>query len=121
MALSQEQFDTVLFGIREQGGPSIERGDCRYRAASGRKCAAGWLIPDEMYSSDLERRGATSPPVSRILARCGVDPWAADGLQAAHDDSPRQDTWFFAEWEPRMAEIAASYDLHYTPPEAANA
>lgn len=55
----QETFDIVVGNLIKQGGPSSEvRGDdvavCMYRSKEGRKCAAGWLIPDEQYSPTFE-------------------------------------------------------------------
>ena len=45
-------------GIIDQGGPafkSIENeGVCAYRSPNGRKCAAGQLIPDELYDPKIE-------------------------------------------------------------------
>ena len=31
--------------------------DCAYRGKDGLKCAAGWLIPDDMYKTDFESCG----------------------------------------------------------------
>lgn len=53
----QEMFDTAVLGILNQGGISIsEDGICLYRNPNGRKCAAGFLIPDEYYYPDMEKK-----------------------------------------------------------------
>lgn len=48
MPLTQQQFDTVLFGIRKQGGPAVDdNGYCRYRGNAGRRCAfcfSWWVV-----------------------------------------------------------------------------
>jgi len=56
----QEMFDTALNGVLGQGGPSVDKGgNCIYRRADGRRCAAGWILPDavvagcEGYGVDL--------------------------------------------------------------------
>lgn len=55
----QEIFDTVVTGLFEQGGPSMDKyGACMYRGCNGRKCAAGWLIPDDLYDPSIEGNSA---------------------------------------------------------------
>jgi len=57
----QAIFDHVVTGLFEQGGPSIgkmidsERTICLYRS-EGRKCAGGHLIPDSLYTPEIEGR-----------------------------------------------------------------
>ncbi len=56
----QDIFNRVWNGLKSQNfeqavavsmwGKSV----CVYRAADGKKCAAGHLIPDHMYRSDME-------------------------------------------------------------------
>jgi hypothetical protein len=50
----QELFKALV----DQGGPSVTSSDlgtrCVYRGKHARKCAAGWLIPDEMYRPVFE-------------------------------------------------------------------
>lgn len=38
----------------------MHRAMCAYRGNYGRKCAAGWLIPDEKYTPDLEGSSVAS-------------------------------------------------------------
>jgi len=54
----QEIFDTVAKHLFEQGKPALSSsgGMCVYRGKNGLKCAAGILIPDEMYNDDMEGR-----------------------------------------------------------------
>lgn len=51
----QEMFDTAVRGVLQQGGSSNEHGLCMYRSRTGRKCAAGWLLPDDLYDENMER------------------------------------------------------------------
>ena len=53
---AQEAFDTVAKHLLTQGQRSTADGTdgCRYRGGEGRKCAAGVLIPDEIYREEME-------------------------------------------------------------------
>ena len=50
----QEMFDTAFIGMIKQGTQSRTNGKCKYRAADGKKCAAGFLIPDEVYDPEMD-------------------------------------------------------------------
>lgn len=50
----------VAQNIIDQGGFAMQNGGCKYRAADGKKCAIGGLIPDEMYNSNMECNSARS-------------------------------------------------------------
>ncbi|AGR47830.1 hypothetical protein SmphiM12_198 [Sinorhizobium phage phiM12] len=56
----QEIFNTVWKGLESQGwnvsmtAESNHHTTCAYRGANGRKCAAGWLIPDDEYEPSME-------------------------------------------------------------------
>lgn len=54
----QEIFDKVWAGLSSQGwAKSMMRPGsqaCAYRGALGRKCAVGWLIPDQEYDPIME-------------------------------------------------------------------
>ena len=60
---AQEIFDRVLTHLRKQRQPSVAwhnptgRLMCAYRGVFGQKCAAGVLIPDAVYSPEMDRRG----------------------------------------------------------------
>jgi hypothetical protein len=60
----QEIFDTVTTFLLKQGVQSINPGEyaihqnaCLYRGPNGAKCAIGCLIPDTLYTSDIEGTG----------------------------------------------------------------
>lgn len=85
----QEVLDFIYARIKEQGGPSVtESGKCLYRHPDGlRACAAGWCIPDDQYSPDIEGRS-----VRKALAVVGIhlEPTMVTflhGLQYAHDSA----------------------------------
>jgi hypothetical protein len=53
---AQEIFDKVVDHLATQKKQSraLGNGKCAYRTEDGLKCAAGCLIPDSAYSSDME-------------------------------------------------------------------
>ena len=75
-------------------GSNIKMGNCSYRGDDGNKCFAGLLIPDNVYSEDMENQ-----PMSDVCAEWDsvsdlfdCDTWGKendfdflDGLQQIHD------------------------------------
>lgn len=51
---SQEVFDTIAAHLLKQLEVAQEGGLCRYRTEDGLKCAAGCLIPDDLYNDRIE-------------------------------------------------------------------
>jgi hypothetical protein len=67
----QEVFNKVYLGL---AGQYFERsinghGVCAYRGHSWRKCAIGHLIPDALYSCEMD---SESWSVDHVLNSCGV-------------------------------------------------
>lgn len=63
---------------------------CRYRDKNNNKCAIGALIPDELYTSEIEDFSASYEPVLALLAKANypVDQTAGnfyEDLQQIHD------------------------------------
>lgn len=53
----QQAFDQMVRGLASQGWEQSRQavgGGCQYRGIGGRKCAVGWLIPDELYDPKLD-------------------------------------------------------------------
>ena len=68
---AQEIFDKVMGHLRKQGERSINNNDaCLYRGPGSLQCAIGCLIPDELYSSQMERLSLSI--VHGILSRAGI-------------------------------------------------
>ncbi len=125
----QEIFDTVLNGIRAQGGPSFRESAesepmgpaCFYRHPSlPRKCAAGHLIKDKFYSPNLEGGIVRHVSVNAALEASGV-PFDllshVSLLQGIHDDEAKgapTDCAFLQRWEQRMWKFALQFSLNYT-------
>jgi len=55
----QDVFDIVAWHLLRQGtrATAFDGVKCLYRAPDGKRCAIGWLIPDEVYSKALEFLG----------------------------------------------------------------
>lgn len=134
---NQEIFDKVLNHLRQQGHAATVfingETSCRYRAGDGGMCAVGCLIPDELYTPEIEDNGVflverllrgeicaeKEPDVEMLwstLQQVGI---AADQLpllrklQSAHDGN--LNNYGIGAWELEMANIADDFDLHYTP------
>jgi hypothetical protein len=105
----QEIFDTVVAHLRKQGVRATDANVCRYRTASGLKCAVGCLLTDEearqvegfSVDGDYFRQHIPScEPHIRLLRR----------LQSIHDVyEPEQ-------WESQLRTIANEYELEYRAP-----
>jgi hypothetical protein len=89
--LLQELYDAAYKGLASQNFErSVDQtGQCSYRTNNGKKCAIGWLIPDELYSPDFE--GCNLDDAAVLAA---VRPAVVDGseeykmlfaLQSGHD------------------------------------
>lgn len=61
MLTPQEIFDTVALHLLTQNAPAkTTDGACLYRAPDGKKCAAGCLIPDHLYTPKIEHMGLSN-------------------------------------------------------------
>lgn len=127
MRTAQELFDTIVAGLRSQkarselsnvlnadGGIKVgkEHG-CAYRGVEGRKCALGWVIPDEDYTPALEGQTLGGLLQNNMLPdelaqEFGVNRHLLVILQSIHDHDPI-DTW-----EHSFQRIAGIEGLNYT-------
>ena len=104
----QEIFDTAARGIIGQGGPSVVLGGaCLYRGPNGRKCAAGWLLPDDEWSEEINSAWVGDVPYFEGHKHLSL----IFRLQVAHDGRPKDDAEFFGPWREEMLGIAKAYDL----------
>jgi len=75
--INQGIFDTVYRGLLAQKFASEKyvsneytnttRSVCAFRGSDGRKCAIGWLIPDDRYKPELEGNLAICPEVIEAM------------------------------------------------------
>lgn len=118
MKTKQEMFDIIVKGILKQGCQSIDGKSCKYRGPNTHKCAAGLLIPDEKYSSDLEGKIAMDFPVYNIIESEGYDPFFVQEFQTIHDaygtSSVRDLNLSFIDyWKKKMIILATNNNLSY--------
>ncbi len=97
---NQEAFDKICNHLMTQKARAIgPTGMCVFRDAEGRKCAVGCLIPDELYTPDLESTPYPkhlmykAPSVAAILD--GVDLHLLRDCQCVHDHT-QADKWLDA-------------------------
>lgn len=108
----QEIFDTIVKGILSQGGASSWAGRCKYRDNRGRKCAAGWLIPDKLYDSEMDRNGSiySNDLVKNLFISLGLDFRFLNSMQSIHDNcsvsTKENDKEFLENWKQEMIKFA---------------
>lgn len=113
MMTNQEAFDLVAEKLSAQGRPSVKKHsigtECRYRGPDGLRCAAGWLIPDEKYNTNMEGKPADDSMFSGIIY-CSHS--LARDLQTAHDaGSEKPAAEWLVHWRTEMRKIAARHSL----------
>lgn len=111
----QQTFDTVVAHLRKQGCKAISKhGTCMYRAQSGAMCAAGCLIPDDKYISEMEGQSVIQGGGKRLARKCVIELGhnidLVQSLQNVHDQSEVRD------WERMLQATASAFWLAYTPP-----
>lgn len=119
----QEIFDKSCGGIIAQGGPAIQDNRCCYRTVTGRKCAAGQLIPDDKYSSAMEGKLVNYDAVSDACGITAENQVLINCLQKAHDSSAfdgegvvergyvRDDSEFLRIFKAKALKIAENFKL----------
>ena len=106
---NQELFDLAVIGLLEDQGVaySKKRGECRYLAPDGSRCAIGQLLTPRQAREADDRRSS---------ARRLVGSWTEDGewgslfperLQDAHDDAAARGNPLI----PSLYRFAQRYDL----------
>jgi hypothetical protein len=86
---------------------------CAYRGKDGGKCAVGYLIPDEVYTPDMEIKSVSSLVQDHgdVLPKCITDHWPLlASLQSVHDDASN---WMYAkrDMKLRLIGVAAMHSL----------
>lgn len=101
----QEAFDIASVGLLTQKYPSQNSsGECLYRGPRGRKCAVGFLIPDELYTRSLEGKGLEFVR-EQIPELCKLPYDFLDCLQHIHD------TMYPHGWREHLQNFAHDYKL----------
>lgn len=116
MPTLQETFDRVAKHLLTQNQKCADPEDstrCLYRGPNGLQCAAGCLIPEEMYREELENapvdskdyRGEQFSPVGVILESLGYDTAFVQRLQDIHD------TQCVSSWKDALECLAIEFGL----------
>lgn len=111
----QQTFDRVARHLLRQGRPSVTAplGEPRspaYRGDDGCMCSAGCLIPNEMYSPEMEGRSVSDDqPAGEAIAALGHDLELVQQLQLLHDGMV--DTWSPIGIRVGLRELAVGYGL----------
>lgn len=122
MKTNQEIFDIVAKHLLTQMARSeflqifdhlgnelkVPQMQCAYRGASGRKCAAGVLIPDALYSPLMEGLN-----IRQSVVHDGLEGVGPDGLGLLGDLQRMHDTHDPHEWEVRLQRVAESWCLTF--------
>ncbi len=106
----QEVLDFIASNLLRQNKKSFHSGNCAYRGKDGCKCAAGFLIPDEEYTPDMEGRGwrtLTSEFFPRVAENTNY--WMVAAMQSIHDQFPPE------EWEGQLRTLAIKGQLQWYP------
>lgn len=102
----QKVFDAVADGLLAQNEKSTEKDICRYRGPRGLKCGIGFLIPDTLYSEDME--GHTVGTLMEEFPGIDDFEWNFDlvcELQELHDGCNPD------EWRVGLHRIAKNFNL----------
>ena len=102
----QVVFDMVAEHLLKQNEKSqvSTEGNCWYRGPRGLKCAAGFLIPDDKYNSDMEQMSWLSLAEDNIVPFTNGD--LITSLQIIHDIHDPKD------WLNQLYELAAKLNLN---------
>ena len=103
----QEQFDKMVNHLRKQGERSINDSDgCMYRGNNGLMCAVGCLIPDDIYTVDMEGQ-----PADYVINKyyLDLDMTLCNNMQYVHDHYGPD------KWEEFFEKVAKELDLQLPP------
>ena len=112
----QEIFDKVSAHLLRQGERSVVVDGynmCMYRSAHGLKCAAGCLIPDDVYHPDMEHQPFEDLPKQYAAIEAMFNGKAVQliqDLQEIHDMEHPED------WEDALFTLATREGLQFNKP-----
>ena len=108
---NQADFDFVMNNMIEQGRPSMGAVGCRYRGEGGTKCAAGFFIPDELYSEGFEGKSLIDGSVQQLKCFEEKSLTLLRAMQQAHDTASENNEHFMEQFRNRMRSIAEYFEL----------
>lgn len=103
----QEVFDKVAEHLLTQHRQSLlSSGKCAYRGENGLMCAAGCLIPDDLYDLSMECLDWEQLVKNKFIPE-HQHYNLIDNLQYVHD------SFFPIGWKAKLREIAFEFDLEF--------
>jgi hypothetical protein len=121
MKTKQETFDTVAKALLKQGKPSttFDGYGCLYRSSDRCKCAAGHLIPDDKYITEMDSADNSAANVQsdviKVLTEQGFNPEFVRRLQKIHDFTAERsrfnDVSWLEIWKTEMIKFAKDNNL----------
>lgn len=116
----QEIFDKVVHHLFKQGKPATDLGACRYRTQDGLSCAVGCLIPNELYSVEIEHKSVhtlfkkgddASIAIANFLGEDNKELLSA--LQMVHDCARQKedDSFDHTSLKTRLKVVATEFNL----------
>ena len=117
MRTAQEIFDTVVNHLRQQNATALSEDGftCAYRGRNGTRCSVGILIPDELYSPQMEGHNLRHLMGFNLIPSPLKEEFATHlnlltRLQSVHDSRE------IYNWEAGFSSVANDFKLQYTPP-----
>ncbi len=118
---NQEVLDIVTKHLFAQGERAVDGYYCTYfNKDTGRKCAVGCLIPEELYASEMEGLGVDELchgedilPVGKYLVD-NFDLGFLEALQGIHDLASTED--FISYITTKLSELAKHHKLIWEAP-----
>lgn len=105
--MSKKVFTKIVNHLRKQNTKSSnKRGDCLYRGPNGLKCAAGCLIPDELYTKSLEGNNVYDLRFQKIWDVLG---YSERTISMVSDMQYIHDMYDVGDWESEFANVAKEY------------
>ena len=105
----QTAFDVAYVHCMEQKERAVGNGLCVYRGPNGTKCAVGCLIPDGLYSKDME--GKCGYDVVESIGWGHLSEYLIISVQDAHDNCLDPDD--LSKFSSRMKKTAEDYGLEW--------
>ncbi len=115
----QETFDLVFTHLFEQGEQAVVMNttSCKYRIGT-KMCAVGCLIPDNLYTQDLEPHtpwpgDSQDNKMNEILNDLGHDIELCRDLQRAHDNADWHSGFGMQPVLAKLRSVAKQHDLRF--------
>lgn len=104
---NQSHFDKIVSHALNMKKKAVSGRRCFYRTEDGHRCFIGALIPDEVYTEDME---FLRPSDALSKAGIAIDKGLASEIQSVHDE------YLMDRWEDELKEIARRHGFIFNKP-----